>query len=1072
MLKRKTAALLTAAASAFTMAAPLFSALPVNAEDTSSVIGDINSDGAVGIADVELLQDYLLSSAPLSQNQKSAADICTDGKLNVFDLSALKKLASISIGSEKLSKLMINEVCTSNKTSYTDATGAEPDWIELYNASDSALDISGIGVSDGAKNKYKFAFPDGTVIPADGYIIICCDDAVNQAEGEYHAAFKLSASGETIYLTHPQYGEIDSVAVPELEKDTSYGRFANGSENFTHLTCTPAATNDTAKDLQVVEKPLFSAEGGFYDAAFDLSLSDPNGNEIWYTTDGSDPASSETAQLYSGTINIYNNTNDPNVWSAVRAISLMGYTPPSSKVDKGIIIRAVCKTSDGRCSGTATNSYFVGKTASYYSDMKVVSLVTDSDYLFNEDTGAYMIGSGYYEWKNSPEYIEYEENDSHNPTNYNKDGKESEFPVNIQVFENGKAEYSSDVGARISGNWTRAYPQKSLRLYARSEYGDSKMRYAFFDELTDINGNTIKEFDKVTLSNGGGDCPYLHFRDALIQDIAEDGGLSIDYMASEPCMVFIDGEFWGFYLIREKVDGDYIESHYGVDKDNAAVIKNGSVEEGTEADVTEFDEFCKWASAADMTDEANYQKACDTVDIESFMDYVALETYICNCDWAPTYLNNWMIWKSRTPDPSIPKADGKWRFVLYDTDNSAGMYHNIESSCDYDMLSNLYDEAYSCNYLAVFYNLMNNKDFRDRFYANYTDVIDNCFETGKVNAKINEYVAAYRTATLDSVNRFNFSWYSSYDDELDYLRAFFNNRPGYARIYLDRFYNSYENAVPSGENILPPVSEWTFYGDGTFSADSSNSTFTAVSNSVGSVDWDTQAQALGVPLEKGKTYMLSFEASCTADNNMTLGLIRYDNGNHPVSWSGIAPLTSEMQEYTFAFTMPMDTYDDWFLYFNFASAVGTFNIRNACLKEVKNLITDSSKWMLYDASGIGASLNITDANTLSVNVPALPANTYDMQIYYTGLRLAAGKTYTYSVLLESDAETQIKAKVEQNYGDYANYHESYPETSPIISAHSSTFTAAEDCTDAKLCMNLGYATGTYKISDIIWICHD
>ncbi len=1072
MLKRKTTALITAAVTAFTMTAPLFSVLPVSAADISSVYGDINSDGAVNTEDVELLQNYLLSSAPLSQPQKSAADICSDGKLNIFDLNALKKLTSISLGSEKFSGLMINEVCTSNKKSFTDAAGAEPDWIEIYNAYDSALDLGGIGVSDGAKNKFKFAFPEGTVIPAYGYIIICCDDAVNQAEGEYHAAFKLSASGETVYLTHPLYGEIDSVEVPELDTDTSYGRYANGSENFTYITCTPGSTNDDAADLNLVEKPVFSAEGGFYDTAFDLSLTDPNGNEIWYTTDGSDPTTSDTAKLYSGEINIYNNTSDPNVWSAITGTSLLGTFLPPSKVDKGIVIRAVCRTSDGRYSAVAANSYFVGKTASYYSDFKVVSLATDGDYLFDQDTGIYMIGSGYYEWKNSSDYVKYDNADVLNPTNYNMDGREYEIPMSVQVFENGKLEYTSDVGARIAGNWTRSYPQKSIRLYARSDYGDSKMRYAFFDELTDINGNTIKEFDKVTLSNGGGDCPYLHFRDALIQEIAEDGGLSIDYMASEPCIVFLDGEFWGFYLMREKVDGDYIEAHYGIDKDDTVVIKNGGIEEGTSEDITEFDDFCNWAEAADLTDEANYQKVCDTIDIESFMDYVAVETYICNSDWAPTYLNNFILWKSRTVNDSIPYSDGKWRFVLYDTDNSAGLYRSTESSYSYDMLSNLYDTARYCNYLAVFYNLMNNQDFRDRFYENYTDVIDNCFETSKVTAKIDQYVSDYREATLATHKRFDFRWYMSYDDELNYFRAFFNNRPAYARMYLDRFYSSYENAVPSGENILPPVSQWTYYGDGTFSANTQNNSFTAVSNSIGSADWDTQAQALGIPLEKGKTYMLTFEASCTAETDMTLGFIRYDNGEHPSCWGGTAPLTSDMQEYTFVFTMTSDTYSDWFLYFNFASAVGTFNIRNACLKEVKNLITDPNRWTLYDAAGGTAALNVTDANNLSVNVNTLPTNTYDIQLSYTGLALKAGKTYTYSVLIESDAETQIKAKIEQNYGDYVNYHEAFPETGPVISAHSVTFTASEDCTDAKLCMNLGYATGTYKISDIIWVCHD
>lgn len=343
------------------------------------------------------------------------------------------------------------------------------------------------------------------------------------------------------------------------------------------------AEKATLSDLPAA--PQFSAEGGFYDELFPLTLSSEPENKIYYTTDGSDPRTSETSIEYTKGIMIYDNTEQPNVYSAITDITLSGYQPPQFEVDKGIIIRAVCKSPEGKYGAVATNSYFIGKTASYYSDLKVISMVTDSDYLFDRDTGAYMIGSKYYEWLNSDAYVPYDAGDVLNVTNYNTGGRESEFPVSIQVFDDGKAVYSTDVGARIAGNWSRAHAQKSFRLYARKEYSKGKMNFAFFENLTDANGEPIETFDKVTLRNGGNDYQELHFRDALIHELTEN--LAFDTMASEPCILFLNGEFWGFYMIREKTDGDYIESHYGIAKEDVAVIKNSDIEEGTEEDLEE-----------------------------------------------------------------------------------------------------------------------------------------------------------------------------------------------------------------------------------------------------------------------------------------------------------------------------------------------------------------------------------------------------------------------------------------------------------------------------------------------------
>ena len=448
-------------------------------------IGDINGDDALDAKDARALRDFLVTKS----KEASGADMNNDGTVNAIDLTLLKRELLKKQPQGGSGSLVINEVCSTNRKSLKAADGTSPDWIEIYNAGDSAVDLSGTGLSDGDKNRFKFTFPAGTKLGAGEYLIVFCDDK-DVTSGEFHAAFKISAAGETIYLTNADGTELDSVTLPELDADVTYGRYKNGSSTFSLLNPTPGKSNDAAEAVNRVEKPVFSAEGGFYSAAFDLKLSDENGCTILYTLDGSDPRTSKTAKTYQSEIFIRDNTNDTNKLAAVQEISLRGYTPPDYAVDKGMIVRAVCKDSSGAFSAVATNSYFVGKTASYYTDMKVLSISTDSENFFDKEKGIYMIGNQYDRWKQSGSFDpNLDVGSCDNPTNYNSEGKEWERPCNIQVFEDGKLKFTEDVGVRISGNWTTAFAQKSMTFYARREYGANKMQHDFFEGgAVDIDG--------------------------------------------------------------------------------------------------------------------------------------------------------------------------------------------------------------------------------------------------------------------------------------------------------------------------------------------------------------------------------------------------------------------------------------------------------------------------------------------------------------------------------------------------------------------------------------------------------
>lgn len=804
--------------------------------------------------DLQNLQDFLLGKNTAENLAGKSYDMNSDGIWDVFDLCIMRQKSA----SGQQNSLYINEVCSTNKKSIKAADGSSPDWIELYNAGNSACDLSGIGLSDGDKNRFKFTFPQGASLGAGEKIIIFCDDT-DATIGELHAAFKISATGETIYLTAADGTELDRLEIPELDTDVSYGRKSDGSEETALLKPTPNASNDNAETIYRVEKPVFSTEGGFYDSAFDLTLSGNDGCTVLYTLDGSDPRTSNTAKQYQSSINIRNNTNDQNQLASIRDISLRGYTPPDYNVDKGMIVRAVCKNSSNEFSEVATNSYFIGKTASYYKDMKVLSISTDSSNFFDKEKGIYMIGDQYYRWKNSGSFDpNLDVGSNENPTNYNMEGRDWERPCNIQVFEQGELKFTEDVGVRISGNWTTAFPQKSMTFYARRDYGANKMQYDFFEGgARDTDGSKIKEYKKVTIRNGGNAYDNCRFRDDLNQSLAE--GLALGRQAKQDYIVFIDGEFWGTYSMQEKLDENYVESHYHVAADNVTTIKNGYEYAGSESTYQNFQQFWNWAMSADMSNPSNYQRVCDTIDIQGFMDFVAFESYIVNWD-CMLNSNNWMIWRADENDGSNPYSDGKWRFLLFDTEYSSGYDGQCAARRDYFKDMDRSNKMTSLS--SLFLKLINNNEFKQQFYSRYQTIMQENFDVSKVMASIDSYASATKAAVTDTFRRFGVG--SNFDSNVKIIRNFYKNRGKYAQHHLNLLCGV-SDSWQEDPNMIDQFGWSIWMNDGAGSIEYNDDG--SITVQVDRTGQYAQISSSTVSLQAGKTYRMTYKISTSQNIN-------------------------------------------------------------------------------------------------------------------------------------------------------------------------------------------------------------
>jgi len=130
----------------------------------------------------------------------------------------------------------------SNDTTAQDQDGEFDDWIELYNLGDEEADISGYFLSDNGQNLVKYKIPDNIILPPGGYLIVWADE--DNAQEGLHANFKLSKSGETIYLAGKDSVVVDFINYSDLETDISYARKPNGTGDFQLSDPTFNANND------------------------------------------------------------------------------------------------------------------------------------------------------------------------------------------------------------------------------------------------------------------------------------------------------------------------------------------------------------------------------------------------------------------------------------------------------------------------------------------------------------------------------------------------------------------------------------------------------------------------------------------------------------------------------------------------------------------------------------------------------------------------------------------------------------------------------------------------------------
>lgn len=480
--------------------------------------------------------------------------------------------------------LTINEFLAANTHSGMDPDFKQfSDWIELYNNSNSDINIGGYYLSDDPKVLNKWRIPNGIVIKANDYLLIWADKE-DVSKKQLHTNFSLNADGETVVLTDSNQRKVDEIKFPKQKSDISCMK--NSDNILYYMYPTPEKINTQANSaLFRSSEPVFTLQSGFYNTIQTLTITQKNGGQIYYTTDGSIPT--KRSNKYSNPITI----------------------------DKTTVIRAKALEDGKFFSSTENGTYFIGSTDRKIS-IPVISVAINPDYLFNEDYGMYTIGTGH------------TLDDGHE--NFRQDWERS---ASVEYFDkNHISQFSQNIGLSIFGNYTRRYAKKSFAVKTKDKYGKKSIKYKLFPQK-DIN-----KFTSFGIRSGGNGWHTSIFKDAMLQDLVHEN-MDIDYQANQPVILFVNGEYWGISYLRERFTKDYFKENNHVEEKVDLLEFDGKVKKGNAKD---YIDLLAYINTHNLENDDAFKYVTNKIDLNNYLNYMIIEIYTGNLDWPN---NNVRYWK-------------------------------------------------------------------------------------------------------------------------------------------------------------------------------------------------------------------------------------------------------------------------------------------------------------------------------------------------------------------------------------------------------------------------------------------
>ena len=449
------------------------------------------------------------------------------------------------------------------------------------------------------------------------------------------------------------------------------------------------------------------------------------------------------------------------------------WVPPFGEVYKIHTIRARAFKEGALPGPVVTRSYLIDPAGADRYSLPVFSVVTDPANFFDPQIGIYVPG-----WNN----------------NFTQRGRDWERPAHIEFFEaDGAPAFAQDVGVRIHGGTSRNRPRKTLRIYARADYGESWINYPLFPD------KPVGRYKRFLLRQSGNDWDQSLFRDAMMQSLVKKTDVDVQY--SRPAILFVNGEYWGIHNIRDRFDQHHLDTHYDTgDEQNITMLENNSVlDRGHSAGLTHYNNLRSFLDSPGVALSSDFAYVETQMDVDNFIDLQVARIYYRDTDWPG---NNQPLWRYHTPDyqPHAPRGkDGRWRWMMLDTDFGFGLNFDYV----YDSASGYGPNDASHDTLAfalepngpdwpnpswstfILRRLMENETFRQRFVNRFADFLNSSFSSNRVADVIHSLQSEYAPEIDEHVRRWGAPWSEgNWSNHVATMRAFAEQRPAYLRAHL------------------------------------------------------------------------------------------------------------------------------------------------------------------------------------------------------------------------------------------------------------------------------------------------
>ncbi len=404
----------------------------------------------------------------------------------------------------------------------------------------------------------------------------------------------------------------------------------------------------------------------------------------------------------------------------------------SADEEQIVVIRAQSYLPSGESGPITSATYFMGLD----TQLPLLSIIIDPEDFYGRERGIY--------------------------TNHEQRGKEWERPVALTYVDNSSGEsFHLGAGMRIHGGWTRFfYDKKSLRLYFREEYGARKLDFPLFGEEGQVT------FDHLVLHNSDKD--LLLFKNRLVERLTQQmGGFS---PRSQPALVFINGEPWGIYTIRERINVRLLAENYGVPAADISDTPNNRGMQSPEqlaVDTVHWENLMTFVLENDLSDPHNYAYLQTQMDVPNFVDYYLLQMYVANSDWPH---HNVHQFRPRT-------QGGRWEWIVWDNDFA---FEQVGAQ----MVDHVLDVEHPLGErMEILLNkLLDNPQFRHLFLTRAADLLNTTLSPGNVSALVEEHIAELECDIDIERSRWDIS--RDWTEAKEHIREFASQRSAIMRGHI------------------------------------------------------------------------------------------------------------------------------------------------------------------------------------------------------------------------------------------------------------------------------------------------